>query len=42
MLGYRDEDGGFTYWGRGDADVNLTAYALTFLNQAKEFVAVDA
>lgn len=41
LLSYRAEGGGFTYWGRGDADVALTAYAVRFLNDAKEFVAVD-
>jgi hypothetical protein len=41
LIGYRGEDGSFTYWGRGDGDVNLTAYALTFLSQAKEFAEVD-
>lgn len=41
LLGYRNQDGSFTYWGRGDGDVYLTAYALTFLNQAQEFAEVD-
>ncbi len=41
LLGYRASDGGFNYWGRGEADLALTAYALRFLNDAQEFVAVD-
>jgi hypothetical protein len=41
LLGYQDSDGGFTYWGRGDADVALTAYALTFLADAKALLPVD-
>ena len=41
LLNYRAEDGGFTYWGRGEADLALTAYALRFLHDAQEFVTVD-
>ncbi len=41
LLGYRAEGGGFTYWGRGEADLALTAHALRFLTDASEFVAVD-
>jgi hypothetical protein len=41
LLNYRAESGGFTYWGRGDADVALTAYALRFLNDASSLIAVD-
>jgi len=41
LLRYQDSAGGFTSWGRGDSDVALTAYALTFLNEAKAFLAVD-
>jgi hypothetical protein len=41
LLNYRAEDGGFTYWGRGEADLALTAYALRFLHDAGEFVSVD-
>lgn len=41
LLGYRAASGGFSYWGRGDADLALTAYALRFLNDAREFVEVD-
>ncbi len=41
LLGYRADNGGFSYWGRGEADLALTAYAVRFLNDAREFVAVD-
>jgi len=41
LLSYRAPDGGFSYWGRGDADLALTAYAVKFLADASEFVAVD-
>jgi hypothetical protein len=41
LLGYRVEGGGFGYWGRGDADLALTAYALRFLNDAGDFIGVD-
>jgi uncharacterized protein YfaS (alpha-2-macroglobulin family) len=33
LLNYRHENGGFTYWGRGEPDLALTAYALRFLSQ---------
>ena len=41
LMNYRAEDGGFTYWGTGDADLALTAYALQFLVDAREVMAVD-
>jgi hypothetical protein len=41
LLNYRDESGGFTYWGRGNPDVALTAYALRFLSEAREIITVD-
>jgi hypothetical protein len=41
LLNYRGATGGFSYWGRGDADVALTAYALQFLNDAARFISVD-
>jgi uncharacterized protein YfaS (alpha-2-macroglobulin family) len=41
LLGYQADDGGFTYWGHGDTDVALTAYALTFLADARPFIGVD-
>jgi A-macroglobulin complement component/carboxypeptidase family protein/alpha-2-macroglobulin family protein/MG2 domain-containing protein/A-macroglobulin receptor/macroglobulin-like protein len=41
LLNYRDESGGFTYWGSGDPDLALTTYALRFLSEARELIAVD-
>jgi len=41
LLNYRDESGGFTYWGRGEPDVALTAYALRFLTDASDLISVD-
>jgi hypothetical protein len=41
LLSYRTSDGGFAYWAGGEPDVALTAYALRFLRDASEFVAVD-
>jgi len=41
LLDYRNEDGGFTYWGRGEGDAALTAYALRFLIDARDFTSVD-
>jgi hypothetical protein len=41
LVGYRDQTGSFSYWGRGKADVALTAYALQFLNDAAHFISVD-
>jgi uncharacterized protein YfaS (alpha-2-macroglobulin family) len=41
LLGYRAENGGFSYWGRDEADLALTAYALRFLNDASDFIGVD-
>jgi hypothetical protein len=41
LLNYREESGGFTYWGRGEPDLALTAYALRFLTDARELISVD-
>ena len=42
LLGYQVADGGFTYWGGKDtSDVGLTAYALRFLSDARQFILVD-
>jgi hypothetical protein len=41
LLNYRTSSGGFSYWGRGDADLALTAYALRFLHDAQDFVEID-
>ena len=41
LLNYRSSSGGFTYWGSGDPDPALTAYAFHFLTEARAFVNVD-
>ena len=41
LLTYADPSGGFTYWGHGEPDLALTAYALSFLHDASEFMPVD-
>ena len=41
LLGYRAEGGGFTYWGRGEPDLALSAYALRFLSDASRRLEVD-
>ncbi|HTD22453.1 MAG TPA: alpha-2-macroglobulin family protein [Terriglobales bacterium] len=40
LLSYRSGDG-FAYWTKEEPDFALTAYAIQFLNDAKEFIAVD-
>ena len=35
------QSGGFTYWGRGEGDVALTAYAVRFLRDASKYITVD-
>jgi hypothetical protein len=42
LLSYQDSSGGFTYWGHGDPNLALTAYALEFLHSAGRFIGVDA
>jgi hypothetical protein len=41
LLSYRGEHGGFSYWGKGDPDLALTAYAMRFLLDASEFIEID-
>ncbi|MBC8032194.1 MAG: carboxypeptidase regulatory-like domain-containing protein [Pyrinomonadaceae bacterium] len=41
LLNYRSTNGGFSYWGHGEPDLALSAYALRFLHDAAEFVSVD-
>ncbi|MFL6212066.1 MAG: MG2 domain-containing protein [Pyrinomonadaceae bacterium] len=41
LLSYRAPGGGFSYWGRGEADLALTAYAMRFLEDAHELIEVD-
>jgi hypothetical protein len=41
LLRHRAPGGGFTYWGRGEPDLALTAYALRFLSDASDYIDVD-
>ncbi len=42
LIGYQSTGGGFTYWGgNSEPNIALTAYAIRFLNDAKEIIAVD-
>jgi hypothetical protein len=41
LLTYAGDSGGFTYWGRGEPDLALTAYAVRFLHDASGFTAID-
>ncbi len=41
LLNYRHDSGGFTYWGSGQPDFALTAYALRFLTTASDVIEVD-
>ena len=41
LLGYRSASGGFSYWGKGEPDLALTAYALRFLSDADEIIDVN-
>jgi hypothetical protein len=41
LLTYIDDSGAVTYWGRGEPDLALTAYAVRFLHDASEFTPVD-
>ncbi|HEX4998553.1 MAG TPA: alpha-2-macroglobulin family protein, partial [Terriglobia bacterium] len=41
LKAYQSPDGGFTYWGHGEPDVALTAYAVRFLSGAREFIDID-
>jgi uncharacterized protein YfaS (alpha-2-macroglobulin family) len=41
LLSYHGADGGFTYWGRGESDVALTAYAIRFLEDARDLMEID-
>ncbi|SEG15155.1 A-macroglobulin receptor [Bryocella elongata] len=42
LLGNQLPSGGFAYWTKGSpTDIALTAYAVEFLQQASEFIAVD-
>jgi hypothetical protein len=41
LLTYRHSGGGFSYWGGGEPDIALTAYALRFLTDARVLIDVD-
>jgi phosphatidate phosphatase APP1 len=42
LLNYRADSGGFSYWGGTEsADFALTAYALRFLNDARDHILID-
>lgn len=42
LIGYQVADGGFSYWGgKDESNIALTAYAIRFLTDAKQFIAVD-
>lgn len=41
LMRYRAPGGGFTYWGHGEPDLALTAYALRFLSDASRVIEVD-
>src|SRR5260370_6871227 len=41
LLNYRDESGGFTYWGPGEPYLALTAYALRFLSYHPNRASID-
>jgi hypothetical protein len=41
LLSYRSGSGGFSYWGHGEPDLALTAYAVRFLTDARDFIDVD-
>ncbi len=41
LLNYREAEGGFSYWGRGEPDVAVTAYALRYLMDASDVIQVD-
>ncbi len=41
LMNYRAENGGFTYWGQGEANPALTAYAVQFLVDASDVMSVD-
>lgn len=41
LLGYQKPEGGFAVWTKDAPDVALTAYAIRFLTDAREFIDVD-
>ncbi len=41
LMGYQSAEGGFKYWAKSNPNAALTAYALRFLDDLKEFMEVD-
>ncbi len=41
LWAYQTSSGGFSYWGEGEADIAVTAYAMRFLIDARDIVPVD-
>jgi hypothetical protein len=41
LRGYQSEEGGFSYWTRGEPDTAVTAYAVQFLHGAEDFIEFD-
>src|SRR5713226_9538281 len=41
LLRYRESDGGFSLWGKGEPEISVSAYAVRFLTEASEFTEVD-
>lgn len=41
LLSYRESDGGFSYWGKGDSDLAVTGHVLRTLIDSKAYITVD-
>ena len=41
LLNYQGEEGGISYWDNGEAHPALTAYAIRFLNDARDLISVE-
>ncbi len=41
LINYKEAGGGFSYWGHGTAGVELTAYAIRFLQDASDFMDIE-
>jgi len=41
LQGYQSDDGGFSYWTRGEPNAAVTAYALQFMTEASDFIELD-
>ncbi len=42
LLAYREVDGGFSYWGKGNSDLAVTGHVLRALADAKSYIDVNA